>query len=68
MFFPKEAAPDVIEPFTAWLPLTLLNDALREISTQGAGLWDVRVQIAGLFAWSVIGFLLAVRLLRLESS
>lgn len=68
VFFPKEAAPDVIEPFTAWLPLTLLNDALREIGTQGGGLWDVRVQIAGLLVWSVVGFVLAVRLLRLESS
>lgn len=67
VFFPKEAAPDAIEPITAYLPLTLLNDALREISAQGATLWDVRLQVAGLIVWTVIGFALAVRFLRFET-
>jgi len=66
VFFSKNAAPELIRPFTNWLPLTLLNDALREISVQGATLWDVRVQIAGLLVWTVAGFILAARLFRLE--
>ena len=66
VFFSKNAAPEVIRPLTNLLPLTFLNDALREISVQGATLWDVRTQIAGLLAWTVIGFLLAVRLFRFE--
>jgi ABC-2 type transport system permease protein len=66
VFFPKEAAPEVVRPLTNWLPLTLLNDALREIATQGASLWDERVQIAGLVAWAIVFFALAVRLLRLR--
>ena len=66
VFFPKEAAPEVIRPITNVLPLTLLNDALREISTQGASLWDVRMPVLGLIAWSVLSFVLAVRLLRLQ--
>jgi hypothetical protein len=33
---------------------------------QGATLWDVRTQIAGLLVWTVLGFLLAVRLFRFE--
>jgi len=43
-----------------------LNDALREISVQGATLWDVRTQILGLLVWIVLGFFLAVRLFRFE--
>ena len=66
VFFPKEAAPDLIEPFTAYLPLTFLNDALREISVQGASLWEVRGELVGLLAWSVVGFILAVRLFRFD--
>src|SRR5439155_1236046 len=57
---------EVIRPITNLLPLTFLNDALREISVQGASLWDVRTQIAGLIVWIGLGFLLAVRLFRFE--
>ncbi|HEV8535191.1 MAG TPA: ABC transporter permease [Candidatus Limnocylindria bacterium] len=66
VFFSKNAAPEVIRPITNLLPLTFLNDALREISVQGATLWDVRTQILGLLVWTVLGFLLAVRLFRFE--
>ena len=66
VFFSKNAAPEVIRPITNLLPLTFLNDALREISVQGASLWDVRTQIAGLIVWIGLGFLLAVRLFRFE--
>ena len=66
VFFSKNAAPEAIRPITNLLPLTFLNDALREISVQGATLWDVRTQILGLVVWIVLGFLLAVRLFRFE--
>jgi ABC-2 type transport system permease protein len=66
VFFSKNAAPAVIRPLTNLLPLTFLNDALREISVQGATLWDVRTQILGLIVWIALGFLLAVRLFRFE--
>jgi len=66
VFFSKNAAPELIRPVTNILPLTLLNDALREISVQGATLWDVRTQILGLLIWTLAGFILAVRLFRFE--
>ena len=44
----------------------ILDALLREISVQGATLWDVRTQILGLVVWIVLGFLLAVRLFRFE--
>ena len=68
VFFSKNAAPEAVRPITNLLPLTFLNDALREISVQGATLWDVRTQIVGLLVWIVVGFLLAVRLFRFERS
>ena len=66
VFFSKEAAPEIIRPITNALPLTFLNDALREISVQGASIWDVRGQIAGLLVWTVVGFVLAVRFFRFD--
>jgi ABC-2 type transport system permease protein len=66
VFFSKEAAPELIRPVTSLLPLTFLNDALREISVQGATLWDVRAQLLGLLVWTAIGFVLAVRFFRFD--
>lgn len=67
VFFSKDAAPQVIRPIADLLPLTLLNDALREISTQGASIFDVRIQVLGLAAWALVSFAVAVRLLRFET-
>ena len=66
VFFSKEAAPALIRPATNLLPLTFLNDALREISVQGATLWDVRGSLLGLVAWTAIGLVLAVRFFRFD--
>jgi len=66
VFFDKSAAPEVIRPLTERLPLTILNDALREISVQGATLWDVRLNLLGLVAWTIVGYLLAIRFFRFD--
>jgi len=66
VFFSKEAAPALIRPLTNLLPLTFLNDALREISVQGATLWDVRGSLLGLVVWTGIGLLLAIRFFRFD--
>jgi hypothetical protein len=66
VFFSKDAAPKVIRPIPKLLPPTFLNDAPREISVQGATLWDVRGQPLGLLVWTAIGFLLTVRLFRFD--
>ena len=67
VFFATDAVPAVVRPLTNLLPLTFLADALREISTSGATLWDVRGAVLGLLVWSAIGFALAVRLFRFET-
>ena len=66
VFFSKDAAPALIRPVTNLLPLTFLNDALREISVQGATLWDVRSQLLGLVVWTGIGLALAIRFFRFD--
>lgn len=68
VFFGREAIPELLRPVSAVLPLTFLNDALREVATSGASLWDVRGQLLGLGIWIVVGFVLAARFFKLEAS
>jgi len=65
-FFSVEMFPKWMQPFTRALPLTYLNDALREIAFDGASLWDVKVDIAVLLLWGVIGYFAASRLFKWE--
>lgn len=67
VFFSKDAAPELIRPITSFLPLTYVIDGMREISVQGASLFDVRGAILGLLVWTLVGFVAAVRLLRFET-
>lgn len=66
VFFDKSASPELIRPITERLPLTILNDALREISVQGATLWDVRLNLLGLLLWTLVGYLIAIRFFRFD--
>ncbi len=66
IFFSTAALPAWLRPITALFPLTFLADAAREIATQGEHLWDVPRDLAGLALWLVIGFVVAVRLFRME--
>ena len=66
VFFSRDAVPAFLRPIADYLPLTFLNDALRDIATTGATLADVGGQIAGLLVWSVVSFILAYRLFRLD--
>jgi hypothetical protein len=49
------------------LPLTFLNDALRQISTAGATLGDLPGDVIGIVVWSVITFVIAFRFFKLET-
>ena len=66
VFFSRDAVPAFLRPIADLLPLTFLNDALRDIATTGATLADVSGQILGLLAWSVVSFIAAYRLFRLD--
>lgn len=63
-FFPYDRFPDAVLPAIRALPLTALNDALREIMNEGAGLAATWPELAVLAAWGIAGFLFALKTFR----
>jgi ABC-2 type transport system permease protein len=62
-YFPLDP-PAALAPVVNVIPLTHLNDALREVVNHGGGLGDLWLSWAALAAWIGGGFVLAVRLFR----
>lgn len=60
-FFSSKRFPDVVQPFIQALPLTQLNDALREVILEGASLTAVAWRLGVLALWGVVCFLLALK-------
>jgi len=67
VFFSRDAVPAFLKPVSDVLPLTFLNDALRQISTAGATLGDLPGDVIGIVIWSVITFVIAFRFFKLET-
>jgi ABC-2 type transport system permease protein len=65
-FFSVSAFPEWLQPVSRALPLTYLNDALRKIAFEGAGLMDVSHQILVICAWGVGVYLVAVKVFKWE--
>jgi ABC-2 type transport system permease protein len=66
VFFPRDAMPDFLANITQFMPLTYVNEALRSIVNDGAGLASLGPQLLGMGVWAVITFLVAVRLFSWE--
>ena len=66
VFFPRDAMPDFLASITQFMPRTYVNEALRAIVNEGAGLPSLGPQLLGMGAWVVITFVLAVVLFRWE--
>lgn len=66
VFFSYERFPAAVQPFLRAVPLTPLNDALRDIMLDGAGLVAVLPDLAIVAAWGVVGFAVALRVFRWE--
>jgi|SRR5919109_737852 ABC-2 type transport system permease protein len=66
VFFPRDAMPDFLAAITQFMPLTYINEALRAIVNDGAGLAALGPQLLGMSVWAVITFVLAVRMFRWE--
>jgi ABC-type multidrug transport system permease subunit len=64
VFFSSRRFPEAVQPVIQALPLTQLNDALREVMLEGASAGQVVWRLAILAAWGGAGFLLAVRWFR----
>ncbi len=64
VFFSNGRFPDAVQPLVQALPLTALNDALRGVMLDGAGLAALSGELAILAAWAAVCFLAALRLFR----
>jgi ABC-type multidrug transport system permease subunit len=63
-FFSSARFPDAVQPVIRALPLTALNEALRAIVNEGAGLAAVLPQLGIVAAWGVVTFFVALKIFR----
>lgn len=63
-FFSYARFPDAMIPFVKALPLTALNDSLRAVMIDGAGLTALGAPLAIVIAWGAISFLVALKIFR----
>jgi len=64
IFFSTERFPAAMQPFVQALPLTALNNALRGVMLEGAGLAPLLPELALLAAWGAISFVVALKVFR----
>jgi ABC-type multidrug transport system permease subunit len=64
IFFSADRFPDAVQPVIQALPLTQLNNALRNVSLEGASLSSQWLPVTILAAWGVGSFALALRWFR----
>ncbi|WP_419800804.1 ABC transporter permease [Mucilaginibacter sp.] len=65
-FFSISAFPSWLQPISKALPLTYLNDAMRKVAFEGAGLLDVGHQLLILAIWGIIVYAVAVKTFKWE--
>src|SRR5262249_59123945 len=61
IFFSSKRFPDELQPIIQALPLTQINDALREVMLDGAGFAQISWRLGILATWAVVTFTLALR-------
>ena len=64
VFFSASNFPAAMQPVIQALPLTALNDALRAVMLEGAGLGEVTHELGLLVGWGVASFAVALRIFR----
>lgn len=62
VFFASSNFPPAMQPFIQVLPLTALNDALRDVMLEGATWSQIAPDIGVMAAWGLASFSLALRL------
>jgi ABC-2 type transport system permease protein len=65
-FFPKTGLPAFLQPFIKFLPLTAINDALRNVAFEGASLAACWEQILILLVWGLIIYIITAKVFRWE--
>ena len=61
VFFSSKRFPDEVQPLIQALPLTQINDALREVMLEGKSLLDISWRLGILTAYAAVTFALALR-------
>lgn len=64
VFFSVDRYPEAAQPFVRALPLTLINDALRAVMNEGAGILDIGWRLLGLILWAIVTFVIALKIFR----
>jgi len=65
-FFSISVFPSWLQPVCKILPLTYLNEAMRKVAFEGAGLLDVGTDIGIVALWGIAVYMLAVKVFRWE--
>jgi ABC-2 type transport system permease protein len=65
-FFPIDAFPGWLQSISNILPLTYLNDALRRIAFEGAGISAISHQLLIISIWGIVIYIAAIRFFRWE--
>ncbi len=65
-FFPTDNFPNWLQPICKILPLTHVNDAMRNIAFEGNHLWDCGLQIGVLMLWGIIVYAIAIKTFKWE--
>lgn len=65
-FFPKSALPAGMQSVINFLPLTALNDAMRNVAFEGSGLLSCWKEISILLVWGILIYAAAVRVFKWE--
>ena len=65
-FFPIDVFPKWLQYIAQVLPLTHLNNALRDVAFEGRNLWDERWEISILLLWGIVVYFIAVKVFKWE--
>lgn len=66
VFFPTFLMPEVLQNITKFIPLTPIIDSIRMIITENASLLDLGPQMAVMFGWTAIIYIIAFKVFRWE--
>jgi ABC-2 type transport system permease protein len=65
-FFPIDVFPKWLQWIAQIMPLTHLNNALRDVAFNGNNLWDERWEVSILLLWGIVVYAIAVKVFKWE--
>lgn len=65
-FFSIDSFPTWLQPICKILPLTHLNNAMRNIAFEGSHLWNCKLEIGVLLLWGIIVYTIAIKTFKWE--